>query len=226
MDTAAPPTLDRRTWAVPLVSGLILVALAVGLGAWIFVRGNEPFDIDAEWNILLAGWSSPVVTGFSQFMNVVGAGWFSIAVVPLGGALLMILLRRPWGALFLVLSLAASAAGVQVLKQTFGRARPEDILVISDYGSYPSGHAGNAATVAAIAVVLFPRLWVGIVGAAWMLLMAFSRTYLHAHWLSDTLGGALIGAGVTLLLAAAFAVPLARERRRQTDAAAEPASLL
>lgn len=211
---------------MPLVAGLILVALAVGLGAWIFVRGNEPFDIDAGWNILLAGWSSPVVTGFSQFMNVVGAGWFSIAVVPLGGALLMILLRRPWGALFLVLSLAASAAGVQVLKQTFGRARPEDIVVISDYGSYPSGHAGNAATVAAIAVVLFPRLWVGIVGATWLLLMAFSRTYLHAHWLSDTLGGALIGAGVTLLLAAAFAVPLARERQRRTDAAAEPASLL
>ncbi|WJL96304.1 phosphatase PAP2 family protein [Microbacterium sp. ET2] len=225
MDTA-PPTPDRRAWAVPLVTGLILVALAVGLGAWIFVRGNEPFDIDADWNILLAGWSSPVVTGFSQFMNVVGAGWFSIAVVPLGGALLMILLRRPWGALFLVLSLAASAAGVQVLKQTFGRARPEDILVMSDYGSYPSGHAGNAATVATIAVVLFPRLWVGIAGAAWVLLMAFSRTYLHAHWLSDTLGGALLGAGVTLLLAAAFAVPLARERKRRADAAVAPASLL
>lgn len=208
------------------MTGLILVALAVGLGAWIFVRGNEPFDIDADWNILLAGWSSPVVTGFSQFMNVVGAGWFSIAVVPLGGALLMILLRRPWGALFLVLSLAASAAGVQVLKQTFGRARPEDILVMSDYGSYPSGHAGNAATVATIAVVLFPRLWVGIAGAAWVLLMAFSRTYLHAHWLSDTLGGALLGAGVTLLLAAAFAVPLARERKRRADAAVAPASLL
>ncbi|AZC14656.1 phosphatase PAP2 family protein [Microbacterium sp. ABRD28] len=226
MDTATPPTLDRRAWTVPLVAGLILVALAVGLGAWIFIRGNEPFDLDAEWNILLAGWSSPVATAFSQFMNVVGAGWFSIAVVPLAGALLLILLRRPWGALFLVVSLAASAASVQVLKQTFGRARPEDIVVVSDYGSFPSGHAANAATVAAIALVLFPRVWVGIVGAVWTLLMAFSRTYLHAHWLSDTLGGALVGAGVTLLLAAAFAVPLVRERRRRTDAAAEPVSLL
>lgn len=226
MDTATAPRIDRRAWAVPLVAGFVLVALSVGLGAWIFARGNEPFDIDADWNILLAGWSSPVVTAFSQFMNVVGAGWFSIAVVPLIGALLLIVFRRPWGALFLVVSLAASAAGVQLLKQTFGRARPEDIIVVSDYGSFPSGHAGNAATVAAIALVLFPRVWVGIVGAAWTLLMAFSRTYLHAHWLSDTLGGALIGAGVTLLLAAAFAVPLARERRRRTDAAAQPASLL
>lgn len=225
MDTATSPVPDRRAWLVPLVAGLVLVALAVGLGAWIFARGNVPFDVDAEWNILLAGWSSPIVTGFSQFMNVVGAGWFSIAVVPLVGALLLILFRRPWGALFLVVSLAASAASVQVMKQTFGRGRPEDIVVISDYGSFPSGHAGNAATVAAIAIVLFPRLWVGIVGAVWVLLMAFSRTYLHAHWLSDTLGGALIGWGVTLLLAAAFAVPLAKERQRRTDAAARPASL-
>jgi undecaprenyl-diphosphatase len=50
-----------------------------------------------------------------------------------------------------------------------------------------------------------------IVGACWVLLMAFSRTYLHAHWLSDTVGGAMLGAGAVLLVAAAFAVPMARE---------------
>ena len=53
--------------------------------------------------------------------------------------------------------------------------------------------------------VLFPRVWVAIVGAAWVLLMAFSRTYLGAHWLSDTLGGMLVGASAALLVAAAFA---------------------
>jgi undecaprenyl-diphosphatase len=69
----------------------------------------------------------------------------------------------------------------------------------------------NAATIAVAATVIFPRLWVGLVGAAWVLLMAFSRTYLHAHWLSDTVGGAMIGAGAALLVAAAFALPMARE---------------
>lgn len=215
----------RQRWLIPLIAGFVLVALAAGLGAWIFARGNDPFAIDSAWNILLATWSSPVATAVSQFMNFVGGGWFAVYAVPLGGALLLVILRRPWGAVFLVVAEAASAGGVQVLKQTFGRARPEDIVVISDYGSFPSGHAANAATIATIAFVLFPRAWVAIVGAAWLLLMAFSRTYLHAHWLSDTLGGALIGTGTTLLVAAAFAVPLAREQSARSQARGRLASV-
>lgn len=35
--------------------------------------------------------------------------------------------------------------------------------------------------------------------------MMWSRTWLHAQWLSDTVGGALAGAGACLLLWRAFA---------------------
>ncbi len=110
-------------------------------------------------------------------------------------------------------------AGVQLLKQLFGRARPDDMLVVSDYGSFPSGHTANAATIALVLWVLFPRVWVAIVGAAWVLAMALSRTFLSVHWATDTLGGALVGAGVVLVLAA-LAAPVgagateSRSRRR------------
>ena len=46
--------------------------------------------------------------------------------------------------------------------------------------------------------------------------MALSRTYLHAHWLSDTIGGMLIGVGAALVVAGFFATVIAKER---TDAA-------
>ena len=42
--------------------------------------------------------------------------------------------------------------------------------------------------------------------------MAWSRTLLGAHWLSDTIGGALIGAGVVLVLWAFSAHWLEAER--------------
>ncbi|WP_106814729.1 phosphatase PAP2 family protein [Microbacterium timonense] len=205
-----------------LIAGAALVALSCLLGWWIFSRGDEPLAIDTAWNAQVAQWWNPALTGFARVMDEVGGGWIGVLAVPIGGAVGLILLRRPWSAAYFLAASAVSATGVQVLKHLFGRVRPEDILVVSDYGSFPSGHVANAATIAVAAVVIFPRVWVALVGATWVVLMAFSRTYLHAHWLSDTVGGALMGAGAALLVAAAFAVPLAAER---TDAAAKAASL-
>jgi len=202
-----------------LIVGALLVAAACGLGAVIFFNSG-PFSFDTAWNSLLVQNASPFLTGFSRVMDIAGGGWFGVLVVPILGTIALLGLRRPWSAVFFIASEAASAGAVQVLKHVFGRARPEDIIVITDYGSFPSGHVANAATLATAAFILFPRLWVAIVGVAWVLLMAFSRTLLHAHWLSDTLGGALIGAGVVLILAGLFA-PLLRGER--ADASARPA---
>ncbi|MGP3534650.1 phosphatase PAP2 family protein [Microbacterium sp. RD1] len=204
-----------RSWRVQLLTGLVLLALACALGAWVLARGNDPFAIDAWWNGLLPHTETDsVLFDFSLVMNSVGGTWVAIYVIPLGGALALVLLRRPWAAVYFVAASALSAAAVQVLKHAFGRARPDEILIVSDYGSFPSGHTANAATIAVIAALLFPRVWVVIVGAVWIVLMAFSRTYLHAHWLSDTLGGALAGAGVAFTLAAVFSALLAQDRVR------------
>ncbi|MGN6219450.1 MAG: phosphatase PAP2 family protein [Microbacterium sp.] len=200
-----------RTVMVQLVVGGLLTLASIALGWWILVRGVHPFPIDEWWNALLGEWWNPVLAGFSRVMDWVGGGWVGVLAVPIAGAVGLVVLRRPWAAAYFLAAEAVSAGFVQVLKHAFGRVRPEDILVISDYGSYPSGHVANAATIAVAAFVIFPRAWVAVVGAVWVVLMAFSRTYLHAHWLSDTVGGALVGAGAALLVAAAFAVPLTRE---------------
>jgi len=213
-------TFPARAWLFGV--GALLVALSCLLGAWIFFRGETPFAIDTWWNQVLAEWISPFMLGLSQVMNWIGGGVAGILIVPLAGAVALIILKRPWSAAFFLAAEFASAGGVQLLKHLFGRVRPEDIIVISDYGSFPSGHVANAATIATAAVVLFPRLWVVIVGAVWVLLMALSRTYLHAHWLSDTIGGALLGVGAALIVAGVFAPLLAKER---TDAPATAPSL-
>ncbi len=193
-----------------LVVGVVLVVAAVALGILVSA-GADPLDVDTWWNGTV-GTLLPGLTQLAYALDFVGGGWFATYVVPVGGCLLLIALRRPWSGLFFVVASAASAGLVQVLKAVFGRVRPEDMLVISDHGSFPSGHTANAATIAVVAVILFPRVWVAAVGAGWVFVMAFSRTQVHAHWLSDTVGGALAGAGVALAVAAAFTVPLLRER--------------
>lgn len=199
--------------AVPLIlAGVTLIALSAGLGAWVLARGNGPFDIDSGWNVLLADRRWPFLLDLSVFMAVIGGGWFTTLVGPLVGAVVLLVRRRPWSALFFAVTPALSAALVQILKHTFGRARPEDIILLADYGSYPSGHVAGAATLAAALIVVTPRVWTVVVGVVWVVLMAFSRTYLHAHWLSDTLGGALVGAGTALVIAGALARLRARER--------------
>lgn len=190
-----------------LIISAALLVVAVGIG--VLVSWDADMRVDPWWNafVMQAGFLQPISLG----LNFIGGGWFATFAVPLAAAALLLVIRRPWGALFALSAFAVSAAAVQVLKAIFGRARPEDILVASDYGSFPSGHTANAATIAAVAVVLFPRIWVALLAAAWTVTMALSRTVLHAHWLSDTVAGTLVGIGAALLVAAAFAVPLERE---------------
>ena len=144
-------------------------------------------------------------------MNFLGGGWFGVFVVPIGIAVILLIVKKPWSALYFVVATVVSAGLVQLLKSLFGRARPMDILVTADFGSFPSGHVANAATMAVTLAILLQRRWVWAAGAAYVVLMLLSRTYLGAHWLSDTIGGLLLGAAVAVLLWAPLASRLQKE---------------
>ncbi|WP_424447740.1 phosphatase PAP2 family protein [Microbacterium arborescens] len=210
---AAPPTDPRRLWPRRAVIGVVLIVVGALLGWWLFSQLGQPFAIDRWWNETLAADPGPVGLVFGLVMNRIGGTWVGVFAIPVAMALALVLLRRPWAAGYFLVASALSALIVQLIKNLVDRSRPEDILVTTDAGSYPSGHTANAATIAVVAVILFPRLWVVLVGIAWTLLMALSRTVVHAHWLSDTVGGMLLGAGVALVVAAMFTEQLERERK-------------
>jgi undecaprenyl-diphosphatase len=131
-----------------------------------------------------------------------GLGWaLSLAAV---GIVLVLSRRR------LALVAFGAAEGLQLLSSTLlkalvGRPRPPDCLVHPVSSAFPSGHAAYAGATCVALVLMFTapgrnrRPWwvlaaVGIVGMAW------SRTYLQVHWLSDVVGGSLLGIGLSLLV--------------------------
>lgn len=99
----------------------------------------------------------------------------------------------------------------ELLKETFGRVRPDFDLGGARYDSlsYPSGHSSGIATLVTVALVLawpvlmprFRRWWVAL-GVAVVVLVGLTRVWLGVHFLSDVLGGWAFGMGWSLLVAA------------------------
>ena len=184
--------------------GALAILLGIGLGGLIEARGGGPLGIDVAWLETMVSARNDAGLWVARALNWVGGGWVAIYVVPLAAAGAFLLARRRWAALYVLVATILSAAAVQGLKWLFDRERPEDMLVISDHGSFPSGHVANAATLAVVIALVLRRTWVSVLAICYVIVMAISRTYLTVHWLSDTEAGALVGAGVALLEGAAL----------------------
>jgi membrane-associated phospholipid phosphatase len=203
-----------RFW--PLMSALGALVLTLAIAALIvFRQQNKPFGFELEWMEEILEHRSTLWTVPAFIFNFLGGGVFAIVVVPLLVVAGLLLWRRRWAALYFAIAALVSVGVVQLLKHVIGRPRPEDMLVNPDFGSFPSGHSANAALIATALGIVFARAWVWAAGAVYTIAMMLSRTYLGAHWISDTVGGMLVGAGVAVIVWAPFAYLLYREKRAQ-----------
>jgi len=214
------PAVERiPSRRLPLIAGGTAVLLGVLLGVVIAFRPKEPFVIDTKWMAEMIEWRNPVLDAISYAMNWLGGGLVGSIIIPLAFVVTFFLLRRPWAALYFASASLVSVTIVQILKVTVDRTRPPDMLVTSDLGSFPSGHTANAATMAVVLGLILLNRWVWLAGILYTLLMAFTRTYLGAHWISDTIGGILVGAGVAVIVWTLFEPKLRAERHRHTHVA-------
>lgn len=199
----------RTSAAIAAVAGC---ALVVGLG-YIVQLDVIAEEFDAEWADTIVGLRSAGWEVGARMFDFLGGGWVAHVVVPVLGATAFLLARRPWSALAFTLSVVATSAVVPLVKMMFGRARPDQILVPVGGTAYPSGHTAIAASVCVALILLVGRWQAVVIGVLYVLLMALSRTYLGAHWVSDTIGGALLGASVALGVWAILAPRIRAEKK-------------
>ena len=189
----------RRGSVAPL-GAVALSGFALVLGAVLAWGRSGPTPLDTWWNGLMTQVQAPVLTEIALFLNVFGGPLLAGLIVPALLVLLLVLRRRLWAAGFLVVASALSAGAVEVIKLLVRRPRPGDVEIATNSFAFPSGHTANATVVVlALALIWAAQRWIRFVGALYILAMALSRTYLHAHWLTDVVAGFLLAAGIALL---------------------------
>lgn len=206
-----------------LTLGLVLIALGATLSV---VIGLDPADpapqgLDDRFRGWLVEHRTAVWIDLAKTVSVLGAPVVTVPVRLIVTAGL--LWHRRW------LQLGAWAGAIVTselcigpLKALIDRPRPAGSLIETSSSSYPSGHA-IAASVTAIGlvVVLHPPVrtrnrWTAV-AAVFALLMALSRTVLSAHWLTDVIGGALLGVGLAVTWPAALELIRGARTERAPD---------
>ncbi|MGB5533820.1 MAG: phosphatase PAP2 family protein, partial [Acidimicrobiia bacterium] len=185
---------------------LALVLWALGLFVFIALAIPALADlvqgVDDRVYELAVDLESSIVVALAKGLDFIGSTWVTAPVMILVGVFLAF--RRRWEALaFWFLAMVGSQLLIGPMKNLYERARPPFPLVETSGFSFPSGHAvAGAAIAVSLVIVLVPagtkRRNLEMLAAAFAVVMALSRVYLRAHWLSDALGGAALGAAVAI----------------------------
>jgi undecaprenyl-diphosphatase len=224
-----PPAADRSARTRPIARrelGLLLALAFVAGGLYAFVqlagevRAGSALAFDRA--LLLAmrtpgDLSDPVGPGWFEemardFTALGSLGVLALASVAVVGYLLITGLRA--SALLVVVAVGGGALVSTLLKNAFGRARPDLVPHAMEVytHSFPSGHAMLSAvaylTLGALLVRLQARrrakVYVLVVAVLLTLLVGASRVYLGVHWPSDVLAGWSLGACWAVLCWAAM----------------------
>jgi len=179
-----------------LLLGILLPLIVVGaLGE--DVLENQRFAFESPLMLWLHAHGTPVLDRLAVALASIG-GYQVIAPV---SALLVVLLwrRSRAAALFFTVAVLGAALLNGVMKFAFHRPRPAlwPRLVEERGASFPSGHSMySAAFVTALILLAWPTRWrwpALLLGAAFTLVVGWSRVDLGVHYPTDVLAGWLTG---------------------------------
>lgn len=182
--------MKRRTAFYWLI-GIVIAATAIAIA----------FHFDDAVRDFMAQHQNPAMREFMRNVSFFGDWPTHVLLGLLLFGLAWLRHSRKWMRIFLSMILAMALAGVvgTVIKRAVPRARPSVKSELrwggphfnTKYHAFPSGHVG--ASTAFFGVLIFARRRVGLACLPIPILIALSRMYLGAHYLSDVVCAAVLG---------------------------------
>ena len=193
------------------------LALTLFVAGWGFLGVMQ--DVLAKDPLVLA---DQAVYHFFQSLRNSWSDRIFVAITELGdsfvnvclfGAVLLVLLGKRCyrGSGYWTLTVLVGLAGVQLLKWLIHSPRPMALYHGASAYGFPSGHTTMSVILYGFLAILLARglsgtLRWGLFVSVFLIsfIIAISRLYLGAHWLSDVLGGFFVGASWAALLGIAY----------------------
>ena len=196
--------------------GFLLVAIPFG---WLLNQVESDgslVDLDTSGAAALHDWvhRTAYAVGTLKVVTFLGAPpwlWFLVIV----GTLVLVRARLWRLAIFLVVTTALGGILDTLVKIAVNRPRPSviDPIITAHGKSFPSGHAMSSTVVYGALLLVFlpmvPRRWrpMAILGTILLVaLIGFSRLGLGVHYLSDVVGGYVLGLAWLAVSTAAFSI--------------------
>jgi len=186
--------------AAAVGAGLLVTVV---VGAIVVKAHPAPVGLDLSWADAMSTMRrSPLTFVAEHVFDPLGRFPISWSIVAVAAIVLWRGRRRRAIAVLLIGELASWMTN-SLIKTAVERPRPPGALVVASRSSFPSGHSAFAAVTAVLLVgLLVPsgrRAVPAALAAGLAIAMAWSRTYLLAHWLTDVIAGLCVGTGVGLL---------------------------
>jgi membrane protein DedA with SNARE-associated domain/membrane-associated phospholipid phosphatase len=181
-----------------LILGIFLIALFSLLTTSITSHGylttfNEPLFY------LLSSLRTQTIDTIMLMVTFLGEPRGMLMVIMMVFAWLIITKQHRLAAVWLFNGIIAAIL-IKVCKTVISSPRPDGLMVIRDSFSFPSGHVTMATAVYGLLAILLSqqteqsiRKFIASLTAIIIGIIALSRLSLGAHWLTDVLGGLLLG---------------------------------
>ncbi len=181
------------------VSFLYVLSLLLGVVQDI-ISSSQVVSTDFRVNNLLHIFRSPVFVKMFLWVTVFGIWPAALSAVAVVVLLLLLWNKREYIFPFLI-AISGSQLFEALGKFLFHRARPGRAVYLETSYSFPSGHASFAIAFWGFVVYFFwrnvrnwnRRINILFIGLIIVIAIGFSRLYLGVHFLSDVIGGYLIG---------------------------------